>query len=585
MKSIATKAIFKGNFKGGFAFVATLILFALQIIPFLCFSQQKSASVTFFDQEKTYKCKIQKIDSFSISNSLENCLLKYRSRGYIAARFDSVSYNSTGINAWGFLGTRYLWKIAPPDSTLAFWLNFSGQPYSSFKKIPLNNSNILQVSEKLVSSLENNGYPFASVATKVQQVDSDLLAISYTLNQGPLITWDTLVVKGEARVSQGFIARYISFSKSKAYSESFINRINSKIEELPYLTSIRKAEVEFLSKSANLYLYITNRKANRFSGVIGVSSDETSNSGIQLTGDLNLTLWNSFRKGEYIFIKWAGLGEGTQNLNTVFSVPFIAASSIGAEFSFKMHKQDSSFLNVNPRGALTFKSYGSFITSLGVELKKSTVLAAQLVPSNRNFTTILYRLKFQKGVNIANDFPRTGIFFSSSFAAGTRNFSQLGITKKRSISNVQGNFSATFPVAAKFVLVRIATEGQAMFQLNKNSDVEKFSENELYRIGGTENLRGFNQESILTDRFAVASAELHIIAKQTASIYLFTDFAKVSLVASSKNNSTWGSGVGVGTLLNTGNGILNFSFAMGNGFGQMISFRDSKVHIGYIAGF
>jgi outer membrane translocation and assembly module TamA len=585
MKIIATKAIYKLNARGGFVNVATLLLFALQISPFFSFSQQRSANITFSDQSKAHKCRILKVDSLSINNSLENCLLKYRSRGYIAARLDSVSFNSTNTKAWGFLGARFRWNITPPDSTLAYWLNVSGQPYSSFKSRPVNSFEIAGVSDKLILSLENNGYPFANVATKVQQVDSNLLAINYALQQGPFIAWDTLVVKGDARVSQRFIARYIGFSKSKAYSESFLNRINSKIDELPYLSSIRKAEVEFLSKTAHLYLYINNRKANRFSGIIGVSSDKASNSGIQLTGDLNLMLWNSFRNGEYIFIKWAGLGEGTQHLNTAYSIPFIAASSIGAEFCFKMQKQDSSFLNVNPRGALTFQSNGGFVTSLGVELKKSNVLTSQVVSSNRNFTTLLYQLKFQKGIYSASEFPRSGMFFGSSFAAGRQNYSQTGVSKRRSISNVQGKFSVTFPVAAQFLLARIATVGQAMFELSGSSELEKFTENELYRIGGAENLRGFNQESILTDRYAVATAELHLIAKQAASIYIFTDLANVSQISNLINRSTWANGVGVGTLLNTGNGILNFSFAMGNGFGQVISFRDSKVHIGYVAGF
>ncbi len=586
MNSIALMAINKKSELGGFKFVATLLLFILLVThPLLNFSQTRSVNIVFSDFGKTQKCKIFKIDSISINNSLNKCLIELHNKGYLAARIDSVRFVSTDLRAWATLGTRYNWDVSSPNSTLNFWLKNSGQPYKRFKTKPVNSFDIAEVSEKLVLTLENNGYPFAKVATKVQQVDSSLLAINFTLQQGPYIYWDTIVVKGDARISHRFINRYVDFPKSKAYSEVFLNQINSKIAELPYLSSIRKAEVEFLSKTANLYLYITNRKANRFSGVIGVSSDKSSSSGIKFTGDLNLTLWNSFRNGEYILVKWAGLGEGTQNLNTIVRVPFIAASSIGFEVGFNMHKQDSSFLNINPRGAFTFKSFGGLITSLGVELKKSNTLITQNSATTRNYSTVLYSLSFQNGEGFANEFPQPGFFYNSSFAAGRQNYIQSGTTKRRSLSNAHAQFSYTFPLVTEFLLVRIASTGQAMFELSKSAETVEFTENELYRLGGAENLRGFNQESILTDKFVIGTVELHLVAKQAASIFIFTDMARISQLTNSINTISWASGVGVGTLLNTRNGILNFNLAMGNGFGQKFSFRDSKVHIGYIAGF
>jgi len=109
-------------------------------------------------------------------------------------------------------------------------------------------------------------------------------------------------------------------------------------------------------------------------------------------------------------------------------------------------------------------------------------------------------------------------------------------------------------------------------------------DNELFRIGGNRLLRGFDEQSILTDFYAIATAEFRVILDQNSFLsFPFIDYGRVNSLRD--GNRSWENTIGAGIGLNfaTGAGIFNVSFAIGRRDDVPVDFSNAKIHFGYVS--
>jgi outer membrane translocation and assembly module TamA len=549
------------------------------------FAQNRWIDVKLSDYEKPEKCRVGKIDSISLSNVIQKCINNIHDKGFIAARVDSFSINNSNTNLFVTRGPLYRWAICKSDSLKAQGLITSPIPMARLHGKPVRPNDVSFVSNSLIAYFENRGYPFSTFSLNPLQIDSSTVIVSPSISTGPLITWDTLIVKGNVKIDHRYLTRYLGFKPNEPYSEALVKSTQFKINELPFVASIRKPEVEFKPHKANLYLYLNSSRASRFSGLIGFSSDGNSESKLKLTGDINLLLRNAFRKGEELSFKWNALGEGSQRLSIFASLPYIAGSAYGIEAHFKMHKQDTSYLNINPRIAIAIFSTNGFVAGLGFEVKQSRVLSVQQQLNLRDYSTYLYQFNLKNWQQTPSEFPRQGLWYDAQFGAGRQFINTVPSSKRVTVLNFQGRITWVLPIVQKFLLFKISSISDASYKFSNDNSTTNSLSNDLVRIGGSEVLRGFNQESIATDRFALGSIECHFVAQQKVSLYIFTDKAIVSQLTSNSRTHSWPQGIGIGSLLLVGNGVLKFNYALGQGFGEVFQLRNAKVHIGYTASF
>jgi hypothetical protein len=102
-------------------------------------------------------------------------------------------------------------------------------------------------------------------------------------------------------------------------------------------------------------------------------------------------------------------------------------------------------------------------------------------------------------------------------------------------------------------------------------------ENELYRIGGINSLRGFNENSIFTSKFNITNLEYQYKVNYNSYLYTISDFAMINDLNSQKTTQLYG--VGIGYFLSTDKIILNLSYALGKNYKSPFNFNNSKVHI------
>ncbi|MET0759540.1 MAG: BamA/TamA family outer membrane protein, partial [Flavobacterium sp.] len=107
--------------------------------------------------------------------------------------------------------------------------------------------------------------------------------------------------------------------------------------------------------------------------------------------------------------------------------------------------------------------------------------------------------------------------------------------------------------------------------------------NELFRFGGINSIRGFNENSLQANLFTSILTEYRYVLAPSIYMHSIIDYGYFKDQTSNNNGSLLGLGFGFGLL--TKNGLLNIVYANGSTKEQAIKFSNSIVHISFKASF
>lgn len=546
----------------------------------LCSAQ--SLTVAFTDVGKTKSYKISTTgchDSLMIQKALNTCFIQLYRKGFLAATIDTFSCDSIKIFAKGRIGNQYQWANLIPDSSTATLINQVGIKVPKFSNKPANPKLLVRYISLTLSQLEYIGYPFARVKLDSVDIQKNEINALVNIDKGPRLTIDTIYLKGNARITPVKLGAIINLRKGELYCESKIKRIDQKLNLQPYLKVIKPSEIEFLNHKVRVYCYLNNRAASRFWGLAGFYSDKTDGK-IKLNGDLNLSLVNSLKYGEKINFTWSAPGKGTQNLNLNADWPYIIGKQFGLNGSLSLFKHDSTYFTLNPKFSINFFADNGCRFMLNLDYKKTSYSSSGLIQQSQygNTSAFLYGLGFEY-ISLDNlVLPNSGMFIKSNINTGTRNVNgsnnktsniiESELIVERFLSLIENRFILAMRFNSKICALYNTKENATLF------------ENEMYRVGGLGTIRGFNQESVLSTAYSIATAEIHLRMSEGSGIYLFTDKAYIKTYELGYSINSWPLGLGLGLNLATKAGLFNLSYAVGKGFGQTLGLKDAKVHFG-----
>ncbi|MDD2197477.1 MAG: BamA/TamA family outer membrane protein [Bacteroidales bacterium] len=548
--------------------------------------QRVTGEIVFSDVENAQKCfnRFEANDTLSIYSAFNKCLSKTLSSGFLEARIDSVSIGSNHALAYGYMGEKYMFERFEIDSISAKIYSNAGVSLKAIRRGELSPTTFNSISQKTIKFLENNGYPFAYVDFTDVEIKSNKANITSSITLGPKIILDTIYIKGDARVQRRFIETYLRFSKGKPYSHKMAAKLDKSINQLGFIATIKPSEVEFIPGKARLFTYLTNKSASHFSGVVGFSSGEEGKKGLQLTGDVNLRLVNGFKRGETNMLKWQAMGEGFQRLKVATAWPYVFGSDISISGSFNLLRRDTSYMNINPQLGVNFRLSSGSRVGLGVNYK-SSVTSAPASSQISGYSTMLYNVSFASDQEGNELFPVSQFYHSTTIGVGKRRVdnSQLSTENRtRTLGEVSVMLESYVPLLFNNFILHNKLQATAMEFIGSKVDI---MENEAFLIGGASTLRGFNDESILARHYGIATVELQYRMQNTLNVFIFSDFgyASYSSLGIWDKAYPWSAGAGVQIL--TRGGIFNLTYALGKGFGQELSIKNAKVHVGYLTTF
>lgn len=528
-------------------------------------------------------------DSMQVYRILRDILGDLRGEGYLAASVDSLAFDSTDVEAWVYSGPGFEWGKLSFDSIDGKVLRKAGIRKRAFSGKPVRYKKLAAAQEKLLAWYENNGYPFAGIYINNIKIPGEEISGDLIVEAGELFLIDTLHIKGELKIDRMYVENLIGIESGDIYREDRIGRIAERIQETPFLEEIKPAELEFFQGSVDVYTYLQKARANRFSGIVGVFPNHEQSGKLFVTGDLDLYLVNSFGKGESFRFAWKSLQPLSQELDVSVSWPYVFSSMVGVGADFSLLKQDTSWFTVNPVVDLRFFLGGNNYFNFFYDYFSSSIISTvglenvSTLPAVADVSSSLYGpgIQFRNLDYLFN--PRRGWDIGARLGIGTRRIRKnpaLPESVYESIdmlsTKVMGHARIGFyqPIGGRFSL---HLESRTGYLRNEN-----LFENELFRLGGINTLRGVDENSIFASLYSLATLETRFLFERNSNFFLFLDGGYYEKKVGTDFSSDYPVGFGGGLNLSTRAGIFSLVYALGKQFDNPVNIGNAKIHFGYL---
>ncbi len=544
--------------------------------------------------------KLNFINVFQCKTYVDQLPAMLQAKGYLAASVDSVKQDTAFTKIAIFIGEKYTWQtlhIDDKDKALLTQLNI---PVAAFQAKPFEQKLTVQLQEKLLTYYENNGYPFAKISFDSVLLNSRNVTANLAIDKGIFYRMDSLHILGTAKISSNFLYHYLDMKKGEAFNKEKLDKLNQRLLELPYLQQSNEWNLTMLSRSYILNLYLQPKRSNQVNVLVGfLPANQQLGGKLLLTGEATLNLKNAFATGETIGFNWQQLQSQSPRLNLAFQKPYIFNSSFGVDFGFELYKRDSSFLNLTARLGVQYIlsarqsgkiSLETFRTNL-LTVDTASVIITKKLPDIIDVSNTNLALEYEFNNTNYRLNPRSGNEFKITVSAGTKNIKRNNtITQLKSQAFNYNRLYDSLQLNTYQFKIRLnaahyfSTGRQSVIKTAINTgwyESPNFFRNELFQIGGYKLLRGFDEESIIANRFAVATVEYRYLLGLNSYFNGFIDAGAVNNRVTGLSNSFIGAGIGMA--FETKQGIFNISFASGKRNDLPFNFRESKIHLGFVS--
>jgi hypothetical protein len=546
-------------------------------------------------------------DSISLYQKLLLWQKKAFEKSYFEASIDSLVKKDTSFVATLHLGKPYRWLNVSMGNIDPYLLEKVGFRQKKFgeKKIQAADGQIF--GEKIISFLENNGYPFAQLYLDGVEINDANVSGYWHLNKGRKIFFDGIAFENDSQqVSKNYLQLYLGIHSKKVYNQQLIKNIKRRVQELPFLTLEGEPYPVFKGERATIKMLVKKRKASRFDAVLGLLPSDNPNGDSRkfvISGTFNLDLQNTFERGERLLIDFQRLRLETQEFKAQATYPYILNFNVGADAGLTIFKSES-FVEIRSNVGLQYLYSGN--NSLKIYWTKnqtnlSTIDSLLLytmrrLPEQLDVDGNAYGVE----INLQNlDYrfnPRKGLSFNLKSDMGVRiikknntilnfkdsndpafSFSSLYDTLAlRSFRfQTQGNLAFYVPIRKQSTL-KMGVQGAAMFT------PEKIYQNEQYRIGGNRLLRGFDEGALLATHFAIMTLEYRYLFGQNAYLSLFGDAAYINNRTTRIQDTSYPMSVGAGMTFETRAGLFSLLYALGKPDRSSFQIKNGKIHFGYV---
>ena len=487
-----------------------------------------------------------------IENSFKK-LLKKNDSSYVATFYFGPQFKSIKI------------YYSQMDFSKKELINISSEIKDTYFVIPF--ITIERSLQKLNSIKSNEGDPFSRLKlNEIKKQDNFTLSAQLNLISGKKRTIDNIIVKGYEKFPMSFLKYYSGLRKKSVFNKEKVRKQSEALNSLGFVSNIKAPEVLFEKDSTSIYLYLKKEKDNLFDGILGFATDEETQK-LTFNGYLNLELNNNLNFGEQFTLNYKADGNDQQNFRVKVAMPYIFKTPVGLELELKIFKRDSTFVTTEQDARLTYQINPSTNSYLGFKgYESSNLLDEPLLDStvkDYNSNNIIAGFSFIKLQS--NDlFPiKTSLFINS----------EIGSRTQERVKEAQFRFTGVL---------------NYIFNLNFKNSIylqntsafltsDTFLTNELYRFGGINTIRGFNENSIDASFYSVVNTEYRYQFNNNIYIHSIIDFAYFENQVLSIKEKLYSFGLGLG--LQTNAGIIKFNIANGITDNQDFNFSNTKIHI------
>ena len=551
----------------------------LLILFLSLFGYSLKAQNVYLKVEGTTALETKKIDSIGYQIRFEN-----------AKRVvEEITVLSKKLFESGFLESENLGNIKTNDSTFLFRYKLGKRISFLHIYIGKENSELIQENYELkngvlilpiasvesfmnlqLKKLEQKGYSLANLKLENFRTEDSLLFADLKIKKNSQRILNDIVINGSSKFPESHKRNLMRLYANRTFNQDGLQKVFKEIEEYRFVKQTKYPEILFTQDSTKIYVYLEKAKSNRFDGFIGFSNEEDGK--FSFNGYLDILLHNILNSGEQFLIYWKNDGKKQTSFNIGLQVPYLFKSPIGIKAELNIFKKDSTFQNTNTSIDLGyFFNYNSRLY-LGYQATESSdiqnVNSSFISDFTNSFITSQY--EFTKFKTDDFLFPEKTVFHF-----------KIGLGKRDSKTDSQNQVFGKMELRHNFYL-----NAKNIIHLKSQNYLltsENYIVNELYRFGGINSIRGFNENSLQGNLFTSLLTEYRYVLSPGMYVHSIIDYGYYQDQTTALNDSLIGLGFGFGLL--TKNGLFNLIYANGSTNDQAIKLANSIVHISFKSSF
>ncbi|MFC2187626.1 hypothetical protein ACFCT7_09925 [Fulvivirgaceae bacterium LMO-SS25] len=573
-----------------------LLIIAFTFISSSVFAQQAGEIQLYWQAEKGSEdiSNLPKVagDSLQAARIITNALNDFRSIGYLSANIDGIEMDSAKWDIQLYLGPIFSWARLDLENIDELMLRKVGYRKSDFEGKRIDPKQLSALMNKLQQENIDAGYPFTQLLLDSLQMREDGITAKINLIPGPKVYFDSLQINPSDLVKSSFLSSYLGIREGEPFNEKFFNRINNRIKRLNFLKQREAPSVTFMDDMAYPMLQLEAQKVNQVDGVLGLLPNELDPGKVLVTGQLNLDLHNLFQSGKRLGVEWQKMRPESQLLRMEYGHPNLLNSPINLDLGFYLLKEDSSFLNTDLRISLGYLAGDASQLKFIAGNQRGSLLSVGQGSEQDQFNNLADTQYSYYGVNwnmITTDdpfHPFRGWNVNVSADIGNRRILENAslppaFYESLDLRSVKFTFQAS---AERFSQLSSRIILRSKFQGGWIENQQLFL-NELYRLGGLNSLRGFNENFFFASQYAMLNLEPRFYLDANSYFFLFYDQAYLYYELETAKFEDSPFGIGAGVSFTTNAGIFNLAYGLGNSKLQKFEFSNSKIHIGYISRF
>jgi outer membrane protein assembly factor BamA len=440
----------------------------------------------------------------------------------------------------------------------------------------------------VLTYLEDEGYPFGKVFVNSVSIYKDSVNgenyadISLSVKKEIISRIDRVEIEGNSSTKDYVITRELRLEAGEKYSQKKVEELPERLNKLKFFDPVQVPDFYINSKNEGVLLIkIKEKQTNNFDGVIGYVPGTTDGQKGYVTGLVNVSLRNLFGTGRAAAIRWQQLNRNSQELELKYLEPWIFGYPFNINGRLFQRKQDTTYVQRNLEGSLEFLATESISAAV-------TISTESVIPTLRtdNTFTVYNSSYLTTGVNITIDTrddpysPLGGVYFINSYSFsrkkinGPAEFIYEGLETSINLQRIALDLAGFYELFSRQV-VALGVHGREL----RGS---MFEVSDLYRLGGTNTLRGYKEEQFYASRIFWSNLEYRLLLTRRSYAFVFFDTGYYLRNAepdrSILKQEDFNTGYGLGLNIETGLGVLGVSFAIAGGN----SFSDGLIHFGIV---
>ena len=522
-------------------------------------------------KEKTiyYESTNNSTELSELTKTIDKSIDSLKNQGYFNVKVkeiyksDSLNYNAT-IELNEKYDNLYIYSLND-------LLNFKDKKVKIINKRPYFIVRINEIESFLSESSQNTvkeGYPFSKIQLiNIKKYDSVNLYADLKISLNRKRNIDKIEIKGYESFPKSFLKQYLKYSNRESFNLEKIIEKSKQINNLGFVRQTKDPEVLFKKDSTITYLYLEKTKNNSFDGFIGFATNEDSNK-LELNGYLNLRLSNTLNYGEELNLNYRSTNNKDRFLQTEIKAPFVFKSPIGLELNLNLTKKDTSYTKDELSVGINYLTKNKHSVSVYISSLNSVSNLNEGNESIKDYNSSFKKIKYEfNRYNYKDKLTPVKFLNRVELSVGTRNDNTETKNQIKYSTRTFNNFNIT---RSSSIYLNLETYGLIS---------DNYYLNEMLLFGGINSIRGFEENSIATNKLALINTEYRL--KLDSNIYINTIFDTAYYEDSLNNLKEHIYGVGLGLNINTNSGVFRINYANGVKKGEKIDLKLSKIHVSF----